>query len=76
LYTGPEHFDKLKLETGPNPAGNPARPTYSFGSLIKWTTALRAKTDTLKITTSTSQLIITSAHYTVIAKELDCEDYL
>ena len=43
---------------------------------MKRTTALWPKTDTLTITTSTSQLIITSVHYTVIAKELDCEDYL
>jgi len=34
------------------------------------------KSDTLTITTSTSQLIVTSAHYTVIAKALDCEEYL
>ena len=34
-----------------------------------------SKTDTLTIT-STSQLIVTSAHYTVIAKELDCQEYL
>jgi len=33
------------------------------------------KTDTLTIT-SISQLIVTSAHYTVIAKALDCEEYL
>jgi len=28
------------------------------------------------ISTRTSQLIVTSAHYTVIAKALDCEEYL
>jgi len=50
--------------------------TYNFDSVIKWKTALWATTDTLTITTSTSQLIITSAHYTVIAKELDRENHL
>ena len=34
-----------------------------------------SKTDTLTIT-STSQLIVTSAHHTVIAKALDSEEYL
>jgi len=34
------------------------------------------KTDTLTITTSSSQLIVTSAHYTVIAKASDCEEFL
>ena len=35
-----------------------------------------SKTDTLTITTNTSQPIVTSAHYTVIAKALDCEEHL
>ena len=34
-----------------------------------------SKTDTLT-TTSTSQLIVTSAHYTIIVKAFDCEEYL
>ena len=33
-------------------------------------------TDTPTITTSTSQLIVTSVHYTAIAKTLDCKEYL
>ena len=37
--------------------------------------AVWSKTDILTIT-STSQIIVTSAHYTVIAKVLDCEGYL
>jgi len=32
--------------------------------------------DTLTITTSTWQLIVTPAHYAEIAKALDCEEYL
>jgi len=35
-----------------------------------------SKTLTLTITTSTSQLIVTLAHYTVIANAFDCEEYL
>jgi len=36
---------------------------YSGPHRLVW-----SKTDTLKITTSTSQLIVTSAHYTVIER--------
>jgi len=32
--------------------------------------------DTFTIMTSTSQLTVTSAHYTAIAKALDCKEYL
>jgi len=40
------------------------------------TTLVWSKTNNLTITTSTSQLIVTSAHYMLIAKVLDCEEYL
>ena len=38
--------------------------------------AVISKTDILTITTSTSQIIVSSSHYTVIAKALHCEEYL
>ena len=46
-------------------------PWFSEQQRFVW-----SKTDTLTITTSTSQLIVTSAHYTVIAQALDSEEYL
>ena len=47
---------------------------------IPWSSAQQrfvwSQTDTSTIRTSTSQLIVTSAHYTVIAKASDCEEIL
>ena len=53
---------------------------YVHVSTVPWSSGQQrcvwSKTDTLTITTSTSQIIVTSVHYTVIAKALDCEEYL
>ena len=50
------------------------RLTVPWSSGQQW--FIWSKTDTLTITTRTSQLIVTSAHYTVIAKASDCEEFL